>query len=577
MTVSQWADQNRILPKASAEPGRWRTSRAPYLQGVMDAVADPAIHTIVVVSSAQIGKTEAILNTIGYIIDRAPGPILYLMPTLEMSHALSKDRLAPMVADTPCLSGKVTDPKSKESGNTLLHKIFPGGHITLAGANSPASLASRPVRYAFMDEVDRFPASAGSEGDPVTLAIARTRTFWDRKILMTSTPTVKGLSRIETAYEGSDQRRYQVPCPHCGEFQVLTWSQVVFAEKDERGHRDPAATTIACAHCGCALTEADRLRMIPQGRWVATAPFNGVAGFHLWEIYSPWTSLADMTTRWRAAAREGQESIRVVVNTMLGESYEEAGEQTKPEGLISRVEDYGPAVPAPACVLTAGVDVQKNRLEVVVNAWGQGRESWNMDYRVLHGDTSQPDLWAELDQYLQRAWPHESGNQLRILCTCIDSGDMTDTVYKFTAPRARRFVFPVKGISTLGAPLVKLPSSSGGRKTLARKMDALLHTVNPDQAKRLIYSWLALTPPRPGDSSPGFMHFPRARDAEYFGQLTAEKMVTRISKGVSRREWVKTQPRNEVLDCTVYALAALEILLLRGLNIPNLQAKLNPR
>ena len=528
----------------------------------MDAFTDPATHTIVVISAAQVGKSEAIMNVIGYIIDHDPASILWVLPTLEMAQTFSKDRLAAMIADTPALRDKVRTPKSKDSGNTLLRKEFPGGHIHLVGSNSPAGLASRPVRVVLLDEVDRYDASAGAEGDPVDLAVARARTFWNRKILMTSTPTIKGVSRIEKAYEASDQRRYHVPCPHCDQYQILVWENVLIPSPDVKGRRDTTGTTIACIHCGADLGEADRLRMIRRGEWRASEPFDGVAGFHLDALCSPWTSLADQATRWIDAAHRGSEAIRVVVNTDRGETFEEKGESADPTGLLARVEDYGQTVPAGACVLTAGVDVQGNRLEVAVTAWGPGRESWNIDYRVLHGNPATEALWLELDQYLLRTWKHAGGADLPILCCAVDSSDQTDTVYKFCVPRQTRRVYPVKGLSTLGAELVKPPPSTRGRKSLADRLKAPLHNVNTDQAKRLIMSWLSL--PHPG---PGYMHFPAERDAEYFAQLTAEKMVTRYHRGQSRREWVKQRPRNEALDLAVYNLAALEILIKRGLNL----------
>ncbi len=253
-------------------------------------MGDATIETVVVMSSAQIGKTEIINNVVGYHIHLDPSPILLLQPTLEMAEAWSKDRFAPMLRDTEALRGLVKDPRARDSGNTLLHKRFPGGHITMAGANSPSSLASRPIRLVLCDEVDRYPASAGTEGDPVSLAKKRSTTFWNRKLLLTSTPTIKGASRIEAAFEQSDQRRFHVPCLHCGEYQALTWHQVKW-ESDSERHRVETAH-YECGQCGAALYDSDKPEMLSAGIWIATAPFTGTAGFHISELYSPWVTLA---------------------------------------------------------------------------------------------------------------------------------------------------------------------------------------------------------------------------------------------------------------------------------------------
>lgn len=257
LNISQWADSyRRLSSEASAEPGQWRTDRAPYQRGIMDAINEPGVETVVVMSSAQVGKTELLLNTIGYYMDYDASPILLLQPTLEMAEAFSKDRLSPMLRDTPALKDKVGDPKARNSGNTLLHKTFPGGHITMAGANSPSSLASRPIRILLADEVDRYPVSAGSEGDPVNLAAKRTTTFWNKKKLYVSTPTIKGVSRIEAEYEDSTMEQWCLPCPHCGEYQPLTWAQIRFED-----------ITMECIHCRQRATEFQWKKH--KGRWVA--------------------------------------------------------------------------------------------------------------------------------------------------------------------------------------------------------------------------------------------------------------------------------------------------------------------
>ena len=301
LTISDWADQNRRLSsEASAEPGQWRTSRAVYQRGILDAISDPSAETVVIMSSSQIGKSESILNMVGYHIDHDPAPIMVVMPTERDAETWSKDRFSPMARDTPCLQGKIADPRSRDGNNKILHKRFPGGHLTIVGANAPSGLASRPIRLLLCDEVDRYPFSAGAEGDPVNLAKKRTVTFWNRKIVLVSTPTNKGASRIEAAFEESDQRRYWVPCPACGAEQLLTWGQVKW-DKDENGGHRPETARYHCADCDAAWKDETRWAAISKGRWIADAPFNGTAGFHLNEIYSPWVRLEALVASFKKA------------------------------------------------------------------------------------------------------------------------------------------------------------------------------------------------------------------------------------------------------------------------------------
>lgn len=527
------------------------TDRAPYQREIMDALGDATVETVVIMSSAQIGKTEIVNNVVGYHIHLDPAPILLLQPTLEMAEAWSKDRFAPMLRDTRALHGLVRDPRSRDSGNTLLHKRFPGGHITMAGANSPASLASRPIRLVLCDEVDRYPASAGAEGDPVSLARKRSTTFWNRKQLLTSTPTIKGASRIEAAYEQSDQRRYQVPCPHCGEYQVLKWQQVRWhtdPEKEGDEKHQPATAVYVCEANGCIITDADKPAMLKAGRWVAEAPFKGTAGFHINELYSPWVTFAQMVAEF-LKAKKLPETLKTWVNTSLGETWEEAGETVDADILLQRKESWGDEAPEHAVVVTAGVDVQGDRIEIEVKGWGAGEESWSLDYKQFFGDPAQEQVWKELDTFLLRPIKSKTGLQLNIACTCIDSGGHhTQAVYEFCRSRAMRGVFAIKGMSQAGKPLVGRPSRNNRHKLR-------FYPLGVDTAKEVIFSRLRISEP-----GPGYFHFPLERDREYFLQLTGEKQVTRFTKGAARREWVKTRSRNEVLDCNVYALAALKLL-----------------
>lgn len=540
ITVSEWADQYRQLSReASSEPGQWRTGRAEYQREILDAVSDPLVHTVVVMSCAQVGKSEILLNGIGFHIAQDPAPILFLQPTVEMAETFAKDRIAPMVRDTPALTSQIAEPLSRSGGNTILHKQFPGGHLTLAGANSPASLASRPVRIVFADEVDRYPPSAGTEGDPVTLARARTKTFHNRKFCLTSTPTIKGVSRIEQAYEESDKRIYEVPCPHCDTMQRMLWAAV----KWPAGKPDEAA--YHCVECGSAWTEPQRIAAVRKGRWVAQAQFRGVAGFHLSELYSPWSSVGEMARACvEAKASRSQERIRAWINTTLGETWEQDGERIDESIIASRGERWE-GVPDAVLFLTAGVDVQDDRLEVEVVGWGRDEESWSLDYHVIFGDPSGKTLWEDLDRYLLDHKP---------AAVCVDSGGhFSEQVYRFCAARRRRRVWAIKGMAGPGRPVWPKKLSKGLGKYP-------VYVVGVDAAKDQVFGYLKLR-----DAGPGYCHFPHDREDSYFSGLASETVVTKYSKGFPVREYRRrTGGRNEPLDCRVYAYCALASLSVRN-------------
>jgi len=544
LKVSEWADTYRQLSsESSAEAGRWSTSRAEYQRGMMNAVSDPNIENVVLMTAAQVGKTELINNVVGFHIHQDPAPMLVVQPTLEMAQTWSKDRLAPAIRDTPVLSGKIKDPRSRDSGNTTLHKVFAGGHVTACGANSPASLASRPCRIILCDEVDRYPISAGTEGDPVGLAKRRSATFWNRKIILVSTPTEKGASRIEQAYEESDQRKYYVPCSDCGEHQVLKWANVQWTEGQ------PHTAHYICEECGSCWTDAKRFQAIRYGEWRATAEGDGkTAGFHLSGLYSPWTPMEETVRDFLAAKRDPMR-LKTWVNTFLGETWEEQGEQIDEHDLLDRREDWGGELPEEALVLTAGVDVQDDRLEYEVVAWGRGEESWSVEYRTIYGDPSTAELWMRLDEELLRSYQHPTQGEMALRSTCIDSGGhYTQQVYNYAKTRTGKRVFAIKGIGGDGKPVIGRPTKNNIGKIN-------LFPVGTDTTKELVYARLKMR--EPGE---GYCHFPLDRDEEYFRMLTAEKKITKYFKGRPKQEWVKIRTRNEALDCRVYATAALAIL-----------------
>jgi len=509
----------------------------------MDACSDPKIREVVVMAGAQLGKSEAILNIIGYHIENDPSPILVLQPTVEMAQSFSKDRVANgLIRSTPCLREKVKDPRSRDSGNTTLHKVFPGGALTLVGANSPAGLASRPIRLVLCDEVDRYPTSAGSEGDPIQLARKRANTFWNRKIVMVSTPTNKGASRIEEAFEESDQRRYYVPCKHCHHEQKMIWQNVRWQEGD------PDSAAYACNACGVLWTDSDRRWSIRNGRWVAEAEFKGIAGFYINGLYSPWTPLAD-GVRDFLSMKKNPEQLRVWTNTYLGESWEDAGEQVDDFSLYERREDFEEAVPEEVVFITAGVDVQDNRLEASIIGWARDQESYVIDHKVLYGDPSTPQLWTQLDSLVNKTYETYDGRQMAIRATCIDSGGhFTNSVYQYAKKNAGKRIFAIKGVGGEGKPIA-------GRPTKNNVARCPLFPIGVDTVKDLLFARMRIEEP-----GAGYIHFNSHLDDEYFRQLMAEKIVTRFHRGFKKRVFQKVRARNEALDCFVYAIGAYAIL-----------------
>lgn len=550
ISVADWADRERRLSQeSSVEPGRWVTDRAPYQRGIMDAISDPRQQDVVIMSAAQVGKSEILNNALGMHIDIDPCPMMMVQPTIDDAEDYSKDRIAPMIRDTPCLSVKVKDPRSRDSGNTLRHKKFPGGQLFLGGANSPSGLASKPIRLLLLDEIDRYPASAGSEGDPVLLARKRTQNFWNRKVVQVSTPTIKGLSRIEKLYESSTMEQWCVPCPKCGAAHPIEWGNF--------DHKDLENIRLKCPLCGQYSGEQEWKSMQPRGRWVPRKEHH-VRGFHINAFSSPWTSWRELVFAYQEAKKDGDDAMKVWWNTVLGLTWEETGNAIEVENLEAHREEYDAEVPDGALILTCGVDTQDDRLEAEVVGWGPKKESWGICYRVFYGDPGQSLVWDALDEFLLSLWSYADGEQIGIACTCIDSGGhYTDEVYKFVKPRERRNVFAVKGSSVYGKPGVSKPSRSNRRKVA-------LFSLGVDALKGSLFSRLKAESP-----GPGYCHWPkelktnhRGYDLPYFKGLVSEKLVVRRVAGKMKVEWVKRTvgARNEPLDVRVYATAALEIL-----------------
>ena len=543
LLLSEWSDRYRKLsPESSAEAGQWNTSRAEYQREIMDTFNDPNIERIVVMTSSQVGKTEIILNAIGYYIDQDASPILIVQPTLQMGQAFSKDRLSAMIRDSEKLRGSVKDARSRDANNTTMHKKFAGGHLTIVGSNSASGLASRPIRILLMDEVDRYELSAGSEGSPIALAVARTKTFWNRKIFMCSTPTIKGLSAIESAFEESDKRYYYVPCPECEHKQVLKWKNVVW-EEDK-----PETAAYACEECGSVIEESKKQWMLKHGEWRATNEANNTAGFHISELYSVWSTWSQMATNF-LEAKKNPETLKTFINTALGESWEEQGDAVEYDTLLQRRLSYDKTnVPEDVLVITAGIDCQKDRLECQTVGFGKNYEAWVIDYKIFWGDPNAFQVWQDLDVYLKKRFKTETNRIIPISCACIDSGGHhTNMVYQFTKPRQARRIFAIKGLSQAGKPIANRPTFVGKNK-------AVLYGVGTDTAKEAIFARLSTDP------EATTLHFPNDVDEEFFKQLTAEKRVTKWIRGKKSLVWKQIRPRNEALDTLVYNFAAIYIL-----------------
>lgn len=556
-TVSEWADKYRVLTsEGSAEPGRWRTSRAPYQKEIMDAFTQPGIWQIVVMASSQVGKSELINNMLGYTIDNDPGPILFVQPTDKTAEDYSIRRIAPMIAKCPTLRDKVYKARSRDSSNTISTKTFPGGSLTIIGANSPADLASKPVRYIFMDEIDRFPASAGTEGSPRELAERRTETYRsNRKIIKTSTPTIKGAHGIEKDYMDGTQEEWRVECPECHEYSFIRFENIKF-EKDEFKNSDGEPdfnvrnTVWECPYCKARHPEYKTKRF--PGKWVANnenAISRGIRSFRLNAFVSPWSDWKEIARKFLVAnARNDVDALKVVFNTMFGETWEIRGGDGMDEKLYERREHYDAEVPKEALVLTMGMDTQDNRLEYEVVGWDRNGQSWGISRGVIPGKPDSDMVWEEVDYLLEHEWKHASGIKMRILATFIDSGGhYTTTIYKQCERRASRRIFPIKGEQGEGKeecrPMKK--NQGSGAKFM----------LGVDAGKEGIMYEAGIKEP-----GPRYMHFPMdpraGYDREYFKGLISEKMEIHRKNGQAKIVWNQFYDRNEPLDCRNYARAA---------------------
>lgn len=558
LTVTDWAERHRELRSGTNAPGPWHTALTPYLREIMDSLSEhSSVRQVTFIKSSGVGGTEAMYNWIGYIMHHLGNKdLLVVLPTLELRDRSFNPRLAKMLDESQALAGLVSHASRNKANRGDLLEYGARSRIIKAGANSPDSLRSDHLPYVICDEVDAFPWDVGGEGDPMTLIENRQRTYTRAKTYLVSTPTKEGASRISQQYERSDKRRYYVPCPHCGEYQPLEWggAEAPYGIKFRRapradGDEGPAQVTsvwYVCRANACIIEESSKTEMLEKGRWIAERPhIKHHRGYHINALYAPvglglsWMKVAQ---KWIDSQGDSAE-LKAFANTFLGEVFRENGDSIENISLISRREVYPEKLPV--ALRSAGVDVQKDRLEVSVADWGVGEEGWMHEHIILPGDTAQPDVWQDLDETLK-----EYGVQV----ACIDSGYNTGQVYAFVGKR--NWCFATKGVEGFGRPLVEDEKKRKQRLRIKKKRGIPVEPIGVDGAKTLIYSRLKLTEP-----GPGYIHFPQEAsfDDEYFAQLAAEKLVTRFKGYRPFSEWVKTRARNEALDCLILALAALRL------------------
>lgn len=575
LSLSEWANKYAVLSKeTSAQTGRFRSFA--YQDGMMDAITDPAVTQVSVMKSARVGYTKILDHVVGYYLAHDPSPILIVQPRVEDAEDYSKTEIAPMLRDTPVLAEISGDPKAKDSNQTILKKTFANGaNLTLVGANSPGGFRRITCRIILFDEVDGYPSGgAGVEGDQIALGIKRSETFWNRKIALGSTPTVKGTSRIEKAYEESDQRRYYVPCPHCGEFQVLEWGGPetpygIKWDKDENGEGIPESAYYVCRHNGCVIHHNEKSGMVKRGEWRATKPFKGHAGFHIWAGYSLFPNAAwkYLVAEWLRVKNDPL-MRQTFINLVLGEPYEDRGEKALSEKrLLERCEVYAAEVPDGVAVLTAGIDTQDGRFEIEVTGWGRNEESWSIAFDVIEGDLETNEPWQRLDAYLKQVWRRADGRGFTIMAACMDSGGHhTQKVYEFAKERLGRRIWAIKGESARGGK--RSPVWPTKKPTSKSKASFKPIIIGVNAAKDTIRGRLHIDPPAPGEPAASYMHFPADRDLNYFSQLLAERSVLKVSGGQRYRVWEQLPGRaNEALDCRVYSYAALCGLFYLGLKL----------
>lgn len=576
LSLSQWADEYAVLSaESAAEPGKW--TNIPYQVGMMDALTDPDVERVTVMKSARVGYTKILNHAVAYHMHQDPCPIMVVQPTIEDAEGYSKDEVDPMIRDTPALAGVVSEAKAKDGKNTILKKSFAGGNLLMIGANSPRGFRRVSIRFVAFDEVDGYPfEGAGKDGDQIRLGIRRTEYYWNRKILEGSTPTEDEISRIAKSFARSEQHYYFVPCPHCGEFQTLKWGgrDKPFGIKWPEGN--PAGAYYVCEHNGCVIQYVDQRRMVERGQWRCINPSGRTTrrhvGYHIWAAYSfspnaTWSQLAEEFEE----CKDDPVLLKTFVNTVLGEVWKvDYSKKLEAEGLAKRAKGYAEfTAPAGAVFMTIGVDVQDDRVAVVMRAWGEGEESWLVHRSELYGDTAElgvdmmapeysESLAASLDALVDTEVVREDGYLLPVKVAAIDSGDgdTTHAVYSFVRQRAKLGWIATKGANMSNRPAIGKPSPQDvNYKGKSHKNGVSLYMVGTDTVKGVIYARLKSE----RESGAGVLHFYTDTPQEYFDQLVAEKQIIKYQNGFAKKRWVKDkQARNEALDCEVYAYAALQ-------------------
>lgn len=568
MLPSEWAEKNIVIPLGNTIPGPISFDNAPYQRGMIDAIKEYDVRRITYMTGAQLGKTTIQQCITAFFIAHEPKSQIFVQPTEGDVRTFLETKLRPMLEANDRISEKMAKPRGRDGVNNSRMISYIGGWLMFSWAGSPKTLRGRSAPITHADEIDGMEATA--EGDPVELLSQRSATFGDQSLRTeSSTPTIAGASRVESAFNQGDKRRYYVPCPHCGEAQFLRWENVIWqgrkstnlqdAKEDLDQDHEVSTSAYRCECCGESWSDGERIAAIRNAEklghgWKAEKPFKGHVSFHAPEMLSTFRKMRDIVQSY--LDKLALDDLQVFVNVSLGETYEENGDKADPEVLQLRAEEYATQIPNAGVYLTCGIDMQMDRLELEIVAWGVGEESWSIDYRVLWGDPLGDEVWEELDDILEDTYMHESGAQLSISAACLDTGGTagyTQRAYEYVKSRRNRKVFAIKGRAGWGMPIVQSPQRKQSGKD-KRKID--LFIVGTDEAKLTVMRRLDLE-----KKGPGYCHFPHDREMEWYRQLTAEKLIIRYVKGQPIREWHKPdRARNEALDCRVYALAALKIM-----------------
>lgn len=565
LTVSQWADKNRRLTsESSAEIGKWRTSRTPYMLEILDSFTDPLIEHIVVWASSQVGKSETLNNMIGYCIDQDPGPMLLIQPTIDDVKRYSEMRIAPMIRETRCLKRKVADPKSRDAANTKRQKSFPGGVLVMTGSNVAHDLSSMPIRFVFGDERDRWAKSAGSEGDPWELAVARTRTFYNKKMVEVSTPTVKGASAIEKSYKLGTMEHWKSECPHCGQYVEITFDNIRF-EYETVINGDDKIFNISdifyvCPECG-GISDEITMKKQPS-KWIATVPeakeLHKTRSFKLTAWVSPWATWESIILQFLQAGNDTSK-LQVVFNTQFGELWEERGDLASEDEVMARREVYEAELPDGVLVLTCGVDTQDDRLEYEVVGHRRFGETWGIKKGVILGRPDSDEVWERLDEVISHKYKFESGVSLQISLTFIDEGGhFTQEVRQRCLERQSKKVFAIKGANRPDVPYTSPPKKQ--KIVVNGKIvgQVWVYELGVNAGKQKIIDNLRVLSP-----GANYCHFPLRDDygKQFFKQLMSEHLVYNPKlKNPWSWEKIPGHERNEAFDIRNYNLAACEAL-----------------